>query len=151
MPTSGKVAKAVGILGGGFTGTTSVNFNGTNATFTVVSDTYISTTVPSGATTGFVNAVTPSGTLKSNLKFRVTPVVTSFSPASGPVGTQVAITGNSFTGATKVTFGGGKVALFTVNSYTQITATVPTGAVSGKIQVTTPGGSASSPTAFTVN
>jgi len=54
LPTSGKVAKSVGILGGGFTGTTSVNFNVTNATFTVVSNTYLSTTVPSGATTGFV-------------------------------------------------------------------------------------------------
>jgi hypothetical protein len=44
-----------------------------------------------------------------------------------------------------------KVAVFTVNSNTQITATVPTGAVTGKIQVTTPGGTATTPTAFTVN
>jgi hypothetical protein len=98
-----------------------------------------------------VNVVTPSGTLKSNQKFRVTPSVTSFSPASGPVGSQVTITGISLTQATKVTFGGAKIAVFTVNSDTKITATVPTGAVTGKIQVTTPGGTATSATVFTVN
>jgi uncharacterized repeat protein (TIGR03803 family) len=151
LPTSGKVAKSVGILGSGFTGTTSVTFNGTNATYSVMSDTYISATVPSGAGTGFVNVVTPGGTLKSNLKFRVTPTVLSFTPTSGTVGTQVTLTGNSLTQASKVTFGGGKVAVFTVNSDTKITATVPAGATTGKIQVTTPGGTATSSTAFTVN
>jgi uncharacterized repeat protein (TIGR03803 family) len=102
-------------------------------------------------TAASVNAITPGGTLKSNLKFRVTPTVLSFTPTSGPVGTSVTITGNSLTGATKVTFGGVKATVFTVNSYTQITAEVPVGAVTGKIQVTTSGGTASSPTAFTVN
>jgi len=151
LPTSGKVAKAVGILGGGFTGTTNVNFNGTNATFTVSSNTYITTSVPNGATTGLVNATTPGGALKSIQKFRVTPAIVSLSPSSGIVGSTVTITGNSFTGATKVTFGVGKAAVFTVNSYTQITATVPVGAVTGKISVNTPGAAATSPTVFTVN
>jgi uncharacterized repeat protein (TIGR03803 family) len=151
LPAVGKVAKAVGILGGGFTGTTSVNFNNTNAAFTVVSSSYISTTVPTGATTGTINVVTPTGTLKSNLKFRVTPAIVSFTPPSGHVGASVVITGNSFTGATKVTFGGVGATTFTVNSYTQITATVPVGAVTGKIQIITPGGTATSATGFTVN
>jgi hypothetical protein len=42
-------------------------------------------------------------------------------------------------------------ATFTVNSDTQVTATVPTGAVTGKISITTPGGTAMSTTNFTVN
>jgi len=151
LPASGKVGKAIGILGSGFTGTSKVNFNATEATFSVVSNTYISATVPSGAGTGFVTVVTPSGTLTSNQKFRVTPSVTSFSPASGPIGTQVAITGISLTQATRVRFGGAKIAVFTVNSDTKITATIPTGALTGKIQVTTPGGTATSATVFTVN
>ena len=73
VSTSGKVGQTVEILGQGFTGTTAVAFNGTAATFTVVSDTYLTATVPTGATTGFVTVTTPSGTLTSNTQFRVKP------------------------------------------------------------------------------
>lgn len=71
--TSGKVGRTVEILGQGFTGTTAVSFNGTSATFKVASNTYLTATVPTGATTGFVTVTTPSGTLTSNKKFRVIP------------------------------------------------------------------------------
>jgi uncharacterized repeat protein (TIGR03803 family) len=67
----GKVGKTGGILGQGFTGTTNVSLNGTSASFTVVSDTYIRATVPIGATTGYVTVTTPSGTLTSNVPFHV--------------------------------------------------------------------------------
>jgi len=69
----GKVAKTVGILGQGFTGTTSVSFNGVPANFTVLSDTFLSATVPSGATAGYVTVTTPSDTLTSNVPFQVIP------------------------------------------------------------------------------
>jgi uncharacterized repeat protein (TIGR03803 family) len=150
LPTSGKVGKSVGILGGGFTGTTGVKFGGTSATFSVVSDTYISASVPAGATTGFVTVVTPAATLTSNQKFRVTPAISSFSPLSGAVGTAVTITGTSFTGATQVKFGGVKATTLVVNSDTQVTANVPSGAKTGKITVTTAGGSATSSSSFSV-
>lgn len=146
---TGKVGKSVEVLGQGFTGTTKVTFNGKVATFNVVSDTYLTAVVPAGATTGPVSVVTPSGTLKSNRKFLVTPSITSFAPTSGAEGDPVTITGVSLTGATRVTFGG-KAATFRVNSDTTISTTVPTGAVTGKIQVTTPGGIATSTTNFTV-
>jgi hypothetical protein len=84
----GIVGRTVQILGQGFTGTSSVSFNGTPATFTVKSDTDLTATVPAGATTGFVTVATPRGTLKGNKIFRVTPHVLSFSPTSGPVGTR---------------------------------------------------------------
>jgi uncharacterized repeat protein (TIGR03803 family) len=71
--SAGKVGKAIGIFGQGFTGTTGVSFNGTPANFRVVSDTYMTATVPSGATTGFVTVTTPSGKLTSNVLFRVIP------------------------------------------------------------------------------
>lgn len=45
--------------------------DGTPATFTVVSSSEITTTVPSGATTGSVQVTTPSGTLTSNIVFRM--------------------------------------------------------------------------------
>jgi hypothetical protein len=79
------------------------------------------------------------------------PVISIFSPTSGPVGTVVTITGRTLTGATSVTFGGVKATSFTVDSYTQITATVPTSAKTGRISVTTPGGTALSVGTFTVN
>ncbi len=69
--TSGKVGAAVKILGTNLTGATSVTFNGTGAVFRVASASLITTTVPAGATTGTVQVVTPSGTLSSNVPFRV--------------------------------------------------------------------------------
>jgi uncharacterized repeat protein (TIGR03803 family) len=69
----GKVRQNGGILGQGFTGTTSVSLNGIPANFTVVSDTFIKATVPAGATTGYVTVSTPTGVLNSNVPFRVIP------------------------------------------------------------------------------
>ena len=69
--TSGAEGVAVTILGTSLTGSTGVTFNGTAANFTVVSASEITTTVPSGATTGTVQVKTPGGTLSSNLPFTV--------------------------------------------------------------------------------
>ena len=77
------------------------------------------------------------------------PTITSFSPTSGPVGATVTINGTNFTGATSVKFNG-VTATFIVNSAIKITATVPTGATTGRITVTTPGGTATSTSDFTV-
>jgi len=72
--TLGKVGSRVQILGTGLTGATSVTFNGTPAaTFTIYGDTYMTAIVPSGATTGLVQVTTPTGTLTSNVNFRVAP------------------------------------------------------------------------------
>lgn len=146
----GPVGKTVEILGQGFTGATGASFNGTSANFKVVSDTFLEAQVPAGATTGLVTVTTPSGTLTSNKPFRVTPQLLSFSPPSGPVGTEVMITGVSLTQTLGVGFGNHVPAQFTVNSDTQVTATVPTGAQSGKIGIQTKGGTAISSGTFTV-
>ena len=71
VPTSAKVGSPVVILGNNLTGTTSVKFNGTTATFTVVSDTEIKTDVPTGASTGYVTVTTPTVVLNSNVQFQV--------------------------------------------------------------------------------
>jgi uncharacterized repeat protein (TIGR03803 family) len=74
VDSRGAVSSTAQILGQGFTGTTSVTFNGVPATsYTVVSDTYLTAVVPSGATTGPVVVNTPSGTLTSNKSFTVSP------------------------------------------------------------------------------
>lgn len=71
VQAAGKVGQTGGILGQGFTGTTSVLLNGIPATFKVISDTFIEATVPAGATTGYVTVATPSGKLTSNVPFHV--------------------------------------------------------------------------------
>jgi uncharacterized repeat protein (TIGR03803 family) len=144
----GKVGASIGILGQGFTGATAVSFHGVQASFTFVSDTYLTAAVPEGALTGVVTVTTPTGNLVSGKTFLVTPTITSFSPTSGSVGTQVVISGSGLTQTSQVKFGGVKATVFTVNSDSQITATVPTGANTGKITVKTAGGTATSSGTF---
>jgi uncharacterized repeat protein (TIGR03803 family) len=148
--TSGVEGAQVGILGQGFSKSSVVKFGGTEATITTRSSTFIQTTVPAGALTGNVTVTTGSTVLSTVSSFSITPTLESFTPASGPVGTQVTITGTGLTQATEVTFDSVS-ATFTVNSDSQITATVPAGAATGPIKVTTEGGSAASSTSFTVN
>ena len=71
VPPRDAVGHNLIILGSDLTGATSVTFNGTPATFTVVSATEIKTTVPAGAITGPLVVTTPGGTLSSNVIFRV--------------------------------------------------------------------------------
>lgn len=71
LPTSGKAGAKIIILGNNLTGSTAVTFNGKSAIFTVVSDTEITATVPSGAVSGTVKVDTPDGVLKSNVAFVV--------------------------------------------------------------------------------
>lgn len=71
VPIAAKVGRCIIIVGNNLTGSTSVTFNGTAATFTVESDTYITVTVPADATTGTVSVTTPTGTLNSNPVFQV--------------------------------------------------------------------------------
>ncbi|RYY09148.1 MAG: hypothetical protein EOO36_22730, partial [Cytophagaceae bacterium] len=78
------------------------------------------------------------------------PTITSFTPASGLVGTQVTVTGTDFTGATAVALGGTAVVTYTVVNATTLTFNVPAGAAPGFITITTPGGVATSSAAFTV-
>jgi len=78
------------------------------------------------------------------------PTVTSFTPTSGPVGTAVDIQGTNFTGTTAVKFNGAADPSFVVNSSTDISAHVPSGATTGKISVTTSNGTGTSSGSFTV-
>lgn len=80
------------------------------------------------------------------------PGIRSFTPTGGPAGTAVTITGTGFTGATRVAFNR-LAASFSVDSDTQIMATVPGGASTGPISVTTASGTGwtLSTTPFTVD
>jgi uncharacterized protein YaiE (UPF0345 family) len=63
----------------------------------------------------------------------------------------VTITGVGLKQTTEVTFGEVKAATYTVDSDTKVTATVPRGAITRKIAVTTPGRTVSSSGTFTVS
>ena len=151
IPASGVVGAAITITGVSLSQTTKVTIGGRPAVFTVVSDTQVTATVPAGAKTGAkILVTTPGGVAASPGTFAVVPVVKTFSPTSGPVGTAVTITGTSFTGATNVTFGGVAATSYSVINDQQVDALVPAGAVTGKITITTPGGTGISSTSFTV-
>jgi uncharacterized repeat protein (TIGR03803 family) len=71
---NGKVGSVIQILGTGLTGATAVSFNGVPASsFKAISDAFMTAAVPEGATTGRVKVTTPTGTLTSNVKFKVLP------------------------------------------------------------------------------
>ncbi len=70
-------------------------------------------------------------------------------PVSGLVGSRVQVLGTDLGGATSVTFNG-VAATFTVVSGSEIRTAVPSGATSGTIEVTTPGGTLESNRKFAV-
>ena len=113
------------------------------------SSTQITAVVADGST-GKVTVTTSGGTATSSADFTFVnaPTITSFTPTTGGASTSVTITGTNFTDATAVKFGGTDASSFTVDSATQITAVVGSGAT-GKVTVTTPGGTATSSGNFT--
>jgi len=89
------------------------------------------------------------GLLVPSTALAAAPVVSSFAPASGIVGTAVTLSGSGFTGANAVKFNG-TGATYSVTNDTTIATSVPNGATTGKISVTTGGGTGTSSTSFKV-
>jgi uncharacterized repeat protein (TIGR03803 family) len=148
---AGKENSLAGILGQGFSKSSVVKFGGVEATkIALTGTTFINATVPAGALTGAVTITTGTTTLTAQQNFNVLPTATTFTPSKGPVDTLVTITGTGLEQTTGVTFNGAS-ATFTVVSDTEVTATVPTGATTGTIAVTTKGGSVTTTKKFTVD
>ena len=147
---SGKVGDSVALLGQGFSNATGVNFGTGAGSFVASTDNYLTATVQTNDTTGKITVLEPGGNLSTPQNYNVIPTISGFKPPSGPVGTQVVISGTSFKQTTTVTFGGVKATAFSIDSDSQVTATVPTGAKTGKIGITTKGGKATSKSSFTV-
>ena len=151
-PGLGSPGDTVFIQGSGFTGVSGVRFwNGENATFNVLNDGQISATVPNGTVTGLIGILKSGNWFYSVGSFGAIgpgPFVVSFSPTSGNSGVQVTFTGAHFSGVTSVRFNG-VAASFSVTSDAQLRATVPSGATSGSVTITSLLGS-SATTTFTV-
>jgi hypothetical protein len=149
-PVQGGSGTIVTINGANLTGATAVSFGSkAAASFNIISDTRIEATLGSGAT-GTVSITTPGGTATSagNFTYYATPKITSFTPTSGGSDMMVTINGADLSGVTSVTIGGSAASDITVISAKKITAKVGSGAT-GKIVVTTPGGTAASSKSFT--
>jgi hypothetical protein len=117
----------------------------TGSTLTVV--------VPTGALTGVIKITTGAGVVNTK-SFTVTPpapTVTSFTPTSGKKGvTVVSVKGTNLSGAT-VTIGSTPVTVSAGATATSLKFVIPAGASTGKITITTGGGTASSATNLTIN
>jgi uncharacterized repeat protein (TIGR03803 family) len=142
----------VTIIGQNLTGVISVDFGSVQAQFQPGSDTYLIAEVPSAAIDSPITVTLATGQqLESQQNARILPKITNLDPASGPVGTQVGIVGGGFAGVTRISFGGVASTQFHAQTPAFIQATVPTGAKTGKVEVFTPNGSATSKQTFTVN
>jgi uncharacterized repeat protein (TIGR03803 family) len=72
VQTSGSVGSQIGIIGQGFSSSSTVKFNGIAATkVTLTGTTYLVATIPTGASNGFVTVTTGSTTLTSRVSFTV--------------------------------------------------------------------------------
>jgi uncharacterized delta-60 repeat protein len=149
VPSAGPVVggTVVTLTGRNFTGATSVKFGATSTSFTVNSDTTITTIAPPGSAGTVDVTVTANGTSATGPSDRFTyapiPALGAITPAVGPLagGTTVTITGTSFGTVTAVKFGGTDAASFYAESETRIIAVSPAGAAgTANIVVTTGGG-----------
>ena len=146
----------VTITGSDFDAVSAVTIGGMAAVHQVISTTQIAAVVPSGAGPGsapivVTEAVGDTDSVAFDTVSTACPVsVTNLNPTTGVVGTSVVITGTGFVAPVTVRFNQTTATGVVVNSSTQITATVPTGATTGPVRVTSGGNTARSSGTFTV-
>ena len=158
-PDSGVAGDQVSIEGSGFSGATGLSFGDVWAnTWSIVSDTEITATVPEPAAYGpVIVAVTrPADMSADQVLFTyygspeaAAPIAASVQPNCGCVGDAVVITGSGLSICSNVTFGD-TAAEFTIEDDTHLSAMVPEAEVSGEVAVvvTTSAGVSSEPVPF---
>ena len=159
VPTGGPAGTAVTITGTGFNATAALNvvsFNGAAAVVAAASATTLTVTVPAGASTGKVAVTVAENTASSAHDFVVTaagaPTVAGFAPAAGAAGTVVTVIGTNFNpvaGATIAKLNKSPATALSVTA-TTLSFQVPSGTASGRVLVTTAGGSGAGATDFIV-
>jgi len=150
-PSNSAPGTLVAIKGTNFTSASAVAFGGTPAAaFYVTNNTSLGALVPAGVASGPISVTTPAGTASSAANFYGAPVISNFSPTHGLPGTNVAISGQNFLGASSVRFNGSN-ATFSVVNNTTINATVPANAQTGPITVSAPAGTNTSAQSFTLD
>lgn len=157
-PTSGSIAATITIAGQNLATVTDVRFAGSAASAPFrLSGGSLLVTIPADATDGPICLTNDGGQTCTTVAFNVLlpPKITAFMPATGPVGTDVTVTGQNLTTVTRAQFGTGKSgevvvpAVFRVSGNTLI-VTVPVGVADGTLCLTNEGGQTCSATAFAV-
>lgn len=135
MQTTGKIGDTILISGSGLYLISSVYFGEQTGNFSQL-DNGVLATVPYGASWGYINIVSEERGISgySSEKFAPEPKITGFFPLSGLPGQVLNIYGSSFVGATDVTVNNIGT-LFTINSNSNISLSVPYGNTNGKIKV----------------
>jgi large repetitive protein len=154
-PALGNVGAQVTVFGANFiAGQTTVRFGSVQAAPpSVTAANQLVTHVPAGAVSGPISVSTFAGTNVTTSNFVVSgaAIITGFTPAIGPTGSVVVISGGDFTGATAVRFNGVNASSFAVTAASQIHATVPPTATTGPLSVVTPSGTATTTSNFVVS
>ena len=158
-PQSGPVGTVITVNGSGFTGSNQAWIGAAHdAALSVVSDAQVRVTVPAGATSAAIGILSSTNSAFSPTSFTVTAAqppmpqqtISSFAPASGPVGTVITVTGSGFTGSNRAWVGSGHDATLSVVSATQAKVTVPADGKTGVISILSTQHSVSSSNTFTV-
>lgn len=148
--SAGSAGFTLTISGSNFSNSSVVQWNGNSRATAFSSGTQLTAQIPASdlVAAGTANVTVfnppPGGGTSNSLSFTINsaiacPVVSSINPASGIVGSSVTITGANFTGVTAVKFATNVASTFSINSDSQITATVPSGAVTGSITLSKTG------------
>lgn len=147
-PASGRPGTNIIIAGTNFSGTTAVRFGTTFASFSVLSNGAIQATCPTNAQTGVIRVDAPAGSWPTTSNFVVRPTVFGFSPAFGPIGSAVTITGANFNiGTPVVRFNGVQATTISNLSFGQLTAVVPS-TTTGPVTLSTADGTNTSAQLF---
>ncbi len=154
FPAAGPAGTSVTLSGAGLGAVTEIRLAGVPMEFKLLPGDRLFGVVPTDALTGAFELAHGQGVLKTAEPFEVTvagtsPVVMGVEPVAGEVGTRVTIRGATFEAVERVTFGGVAAAFQRVDAAT-LEATVPEGAVTGPVVVTTEAGVAASSQAFGV-
>jgi hypothetical protein len=146
-PTSGSAGTTVTITGTHLSDVTDVTFNGVAGTnVNVISSTEVRANLPSSGTLSDVTVVSPCGEVNIDV---AAPVINSFSPGAGPVGTLITVLGDHLDNLTSVTVGGVSAAVVSNNGNTLVIAVMP-GSTTGSISLNSGGGSTGTQGSFTV-
>ena len=137
-PASAPEGATLTLTGTNLLGTTQVVLTGVSAAFQVLNSTTLTAVVPTNAATGTLTAITPGG-YSNGFPFQVVPRITRLSAIAGPVGASVLVYGTSMGAVTSAQINGVAASVSAIYGR-EVTITVPPGATSGQLTVSTASG-----------